>query len=404
MQDSDTDKARELPKMRLIYKTACVTIVASVAQAATTGFLRHIDSNPAYYIEPVSTPLQPTNDHSCDSVATLILSYPAAYKRQLDPINSRAWTFQELLLSTRAIIFSYRGIQLLDRTTIPEPTGLTSGRDPQLPNLPWSGKMFSLATSPENTRQVWLVVRGEYSRRNLSVQTDRLLAIAAMAEELGRTYGGRYLAGMWEADLAIDLQWKCPRDPGFSSVRRPRADGYVAPSWSWASAPSPVEDFVHVWEDEGDDGGHGVTDSLGFEIVSCEVELVVPGFAYGAVTGGTLIVKGQMGSYVWREINDEGHRDSQESDGFLTRFEDLAAISDEKVGEGSLDALDADLRDGTKVFCLATRSIENKRGRDDVEGLILLPTDNMRYRRVGFFRLHRRGELGSFYQGEFTIV
>jgi hypothetical protein len=391
MQDSDKDKAQELPKMRSIYKYATVTLVASVARSATEGFLHHIEEKYDYFIEPVTIPFSESGISSTSS--QIVLSYPADYKRWKDPINSRAWTFQELILSTRAILFSYRGIQTIDRTSLGHADGLTSGKDPQLPNLPWSGKMFSLATSPENTRQVWLAIRGEYSRRMLSYQGDKLVAVSAIAEELGQTYNSRYLAGMWERDLAIDLQWSCPRDEtledGFPS-RKPRAQSYVAPSWSWASVNGAVEDFVHVWEEEGDDGGIGYKNSFGFEVVSCEVELAVPSFEHGAVTSGTLVVRGRVCKLFWHSHPNDDHHKFLESDGRLTKSADGNSDSVDpeiKCGEATLDALDPDVHEGVEVFCLAGRLVENVPGRDDIEGMMLLPTTEGQYRRIGFFRL-----------------
>ncbi|KAF1848987.1 HET-domain-containing protein [Cucurbitaria berberidis CBS 394.84] len=390
MQDSNDDKSRELPKMRLIYKYAAVTIVASVANSAMEGFLHYIEEQVGYFIEPVSVPFRIKDN--AQPQTNVILSYPADYKRSKDPINDRAWTFQELLLSTRAIMFSYRGVQMIDRTDIPAADGFTSGKDPQLPSLPWSGQMFSLATDSKNARQIWLAVRGEYSRRSLTHQGDKLLAIAAVAEELGRKYESQYLAGMWERDLAMDLQWSCPRHQNVSSRdfgRKTRALGYVAPSWSWASVDASVEDFIHVWEEEGERGGAGIKDALGFKVISCDVERSVPDFAYGAVKSGTLVAKGRLLQFVWRPHKDDDFHRNLESDGFLVVLGQPKdnPYSEITCGEATLDALDPELQNGVEVTCLATRLIENVPGRDDVEGLMLLPEMEERYRRVGFFKL-----------------
>lgn len=407
MQDSDKDKAQELPKMRSIYKYATVTVVASVAKSATEGFLHHVEEKYDYFIEPVTIPF-PAN-MAQPTCSEMVLSYPADYKRWKDPINNRAWTFQELILSTRAILFSYRGVQTIDRTSPGSADGMTSGKDPQLPSLPWSGKLFSLATTPENTRQVWLAIRGEYSRRMLSYQGDKLVAISAIAEELGQTYNSRYLAGMWERDLAIDLQWNCPRNEtvdGDNHNRKPRAQGYVAPSWSWASVSGAVEDFVQVWEDEGNDGGIGYKSRFGFEVISCEVELAVPGFEYGAVTSGILVARGRICTLSWHpHAHDEQHR-LLESDGYLAGLADSGESglantgASARCGEGTLDAVDPDMHGGVEVVCLGGRLVENVPGREDVEGMMLLATTEGQYRRVGFFRV----QTGAFEKGESAVV
>ncbi|KAF3039016.1 hypothetical protein E8E12_006925 [Didymella heteroderae] len=403
IQDSDEDKARELPKMRTIYKHAAVTVVAAVAKSAHDGFLHHIDHEPAYFIEPVRMPIILDKERSAD----LVISYPADYKRWRDPINARAWTFQELILSMRVVQFSYRGIETIDRTDIPSAAGLTSGKDPQLPNPGWNGKMLSLEADPENTRQTWLSLRAEYSRRNLSFRGDKLLAIAAIAEEVGRTYNSHYLAGMWERDLAMDLQWTRSREWNSDSmtIRDSKSQQYVAPSWSWASIETAVEDFDHVAEGQGDAGGRGLRDMCGFEVLSCEVEPTVPGFDYGAVKAGVLVVKGLVCVMIWRPYTDRKSKVSTQSDGRLVQRQDEAAsFNASNEDTALLDAIDPELHDGSLVTCLATRRVEHKKGREDVEGLIILPVDSIRYRRVGFFTFTRPDSWTEMETAVITIV
>ena len=117
----------------------------------------------------------------------------------------------------------------------------------------------------------------------------------------------------------MDLQWSCPCNQNRNDDkprRMLRAKDYVAPSWSWASVDGAVKDLVHVWEDEGDNGGIGIKYMLGFEVVSCDVILAVPDFAYGAVNSGVLIVKGRICSFIWRPHKDDDFHNSLDFDGF----------------------------------------------------------------------------------------
>ncbi|KAM3417341.1 hypothetical protein BST61_g5592 [Cercospora zeina] len=50
---------------------------------------------------------------------------------------------------------------------------------------------------------------------------------------------GRYLAGLWEADLLRGLLWVWADINDGMEVLRPK--GYLAPSWSWASVRRPVD-------------------------------------------------------------------------------------------------------------------------------------------------------------------
>ncbi|KAF2180946.1 HET-domain-containing protein [Zopfia rhizophila CBS 207.26] len=402
IQDSNEDKAQELPKMRQIYQCAAITIVAAVAKSASEGFL-HILEETEYFIDPIEIPYY--LEGSPDVGFQVILSYPADYKRWKDPINDRAWTFQELLLSPRAICFSYYGIETIDRRNIPEAGELTSGKDPQRPNLSWSGRMFTLNREVENLRQVWLTIRGEYSRRRLTYGGDKLVAISAVAEEIGRSYGGRYLAGMWEQDLVMDLQWFRQNTeysvgtseslPNAGEKRRDlRPSEYVAPSWSWASIDGSIFDYTVESE------GEGIKESLDFHIVSCQVEPVVPDFIYGAIKSGILVVKGRVLSCFWRPEKDT----PVERDGSLAVKAQNEPHPEWKVGEATIDAFDSELVDGCVVDCLVMSLVERIPGKDEVEGLMLLPLDAERHRRVGFFKMYSLDFFEEVQPMEITVV
>ncbi|KAF2798793.1 HET-domain-containing protein [Melanomma pulvis-pyrius CBS 109.77] len=404
MQDSDADKSQELPKMRQIYQSASITIVAAVSKTATEGFL-HIPIETSYFIDPIAIPYH-LEDKSA-SAAELILSYPASYERRRDPINDRAWTYQEYLLPTRLISFSYRGIETIDRGNVPDANGLTSGKDAQLPNTPWHGNFYNLNPDGENLRQRWLSTRDEYSRRRLTYPGDKLVAIAAVAEEIGRAYKSRHLAGLWERDLELDLQW-ARTNPGFADggdgkwphlaeeiARHARAAEYVAPSWSWASIQGEIEDRAS--DVERKTGG----ECLDFSIVRCEVELALPGFSYGAVKSGTLVVQGRLHSFFWRPERD---RKLMTCDGYLAVRGETDPHPEMQVGEVWIDALDPELMDGCVVDCLAMSLVERVPGREEVEGIVLLPVDDTRHRRVGYFKVSAKVLYDDVEAMEVTII
>jgi hypothetical protein len=75
----------------------------------------------------------------------------------------------------------------------------------------------------------------EYSRRELTVETDKLPAIAGLAGTFQEATDGTYLAGLWKEDLINGLLWIADgRDSTPIST-------YTAPSWSWASINGPIE-------------------------------------------------------------------------------------------------------------------------------------------------------------------
>lgn len=112
----------------------------------------------------------------------------------------------------------------------------------------------------------WHAIVREYLKLDLKFATDRLPAIAGLAEqsrkrrEAAQVPPGRYLAGLWEQHLPSDMAWCVNRDfvwaeevegrtqydPSIllristAKACHPRSKEYIAPSWSWASVRDPV--------------------------------------------------------------------------------------------------------------------------------------------------------------------
>ena len=80
---------------------------------------------------------------------------------------------------------------------------------------------------------MWHKIVSEYSHLALSVECDRLPAIAGLARQTETCKTGKYLAGLWEDSLAEDLLWRVDEPLQGRPRRRPKS--YRAPTWSWAS-------------------------------------------------------------------------------------------------------------------------------------------------------------------------
>lgn len=83
----------------------------------------------------------------------------------------------------------------------------------------------------------------EYTRRALSNDNDRLIALQAIASDIYPRIADDYLAGMWEGDLVNQLCWKSADGPGLPADNQ-------SPSWSWSSIRGPIvpcltEEFEH---------------------------------------------------------------------------------------------------------------------------------------------------------------
>jgi hypothetical protein len=86
----------------------------------------------------------------------------------------------------------------------------------------------------------------KYTRKSLTVETDRLTAILGLAKRFERLFDATFLAGLWAEDLHRGLLWrdvtKVPSlgvDPDDKRERKKRQ--VVSPSWSWVNCGAPVE-------------------------------------------------------------------------------------------------------------------------------------------------------------------
>lgn len=106
----------------------------------------------------------------------------------------------------------------------------------------------------------WREIGHAYRTMRLSDESDRLLAISAVAEHIQASRAGEvYLAGLWSGSLHADLLW----GNGWpSSPARLRTESQlsspVAPSLSWASRPPlPSDSFSVISEKIADAMAHG---------------------------------------------------------------------------------------------------------------------------------------------------
>ena len=239
MQDDEDDKTHNISNMDSIYKHAELTLVAAASASVAEGLVYRLLESPRRCVMPF------LNSAGELGTASIDRSPPAFNAKH--PLDRRAWTFQETLLSPRKLIFSQCELLWQCRTCYvalaPVSRDLSCERGyHRLPST-----VFGLAQEAKPSRllkpnaDAWFDMVADYSGRALSFPEDRLPAIAGVAQELGRAwYGGRsedYLAGLWRADLAAGLAWfrDHATEPPPPPLPRPEA-----PSWSWVSLACQV--------------------------------------------------------------------------------------------------------------------------------------------------------------------
>lgn len=123
----------------------------------------------------------------------------------------------------------------------------------------------------------WTSLLINYTKRSLTVQTDRLIGISGLAQEIQAQSGYTYCAGIWAEDVHLELSWKMH---GLGQT----SETYIAPSWSWAALKFRAETNLHAiyyLEAEIDES------KFRAEILGCEV-VTMDGGPYGSVSSGRL--------------------------------------------------------------------------------------------------------------------
>lgn len=290
IQDDPEDLAKELTTMSLIYKYAEITISASSALAVSKGFLQERTWQPIS--TPFTLPLQ-TPDSKTGTVQ--ITDYNSYDFESQDPVHSRAWVFQEQILSARVVDFSSMMARWHCATRSRNDAGWPEP-EPEVGNGIMS--MFSALSimdrqsqrGEDSSEYFWSWIVQEFSKRSLSFAGDKLLAVSAIAQEIGERTQDQYLAGMWQSNLLETLLWMREAK---SPVKRP--DLYRAPSWSWASIEGEVDFPSRFAADDDDETRPGLV----VQLVTCHTQLEHLFAPYGAVRSGSLKLTGKLRRAIW---------------------------------------------------------------------------------------------------------
>ncbi|AEO66911.1 uncharacterized protein THITE_2128899 [Thermothielavioides terrestris NRRL 8126] len=230
-----------------------------------------------------------------------------------NPLNTRAWTLQERLLSPCTLhlcrdqmyweselegcISAEDGSRI--RNTWFHSTCLMVRESQSWPKhgLPRDGGLSLIEGYPAHVdpqghgrwNAGWLGLIENYSKRKMTRPEDKLPALSGVASLVARETKDTYYAGLWKSHMLEDLAWRvCTRrevrvqvSDGFDHEYREKLcdvvvpAGYRAPSWSWASLDAHIQfvplDFAR----------------LVAEFLYCHVELAGQD-PYGKVCGGRI--------------------------------------------------------------------------------------------------------------------
>jgi len=209
--------------MAQIYSNAYITILASNAGDAAQGFLAHCIE---YEAPNARIPFR-IAPNRFGSITARLRSSHSPYAMSACPLSTRAWALQEQMMAVRILAYTNHTLEWRCASSM---MSLNNSLNVHL-SFNQTPKLISqISKDPEETLWEWVRIVVDYSRRSMSLPSDKLPAIAALAERFAPVLG-HYYAGLWQYDLIRQLSW-ISHQP---SQRQCAGNPYRAPSWSWAS-------------------------------------------------------------------------------------------------------------------------------------------------------------------------
>jgi hypothetical protein len=286
IQRNEDDWVRECAKMYNVYRHAYLTLAATHAHDGREGLYSKTSPPVSIATVPVAGTeyellARPRFRHIFASLGPFTIDSA----RDL-PLVRRAWTFQERMVSPRVLYFTqqelaWECVEAADCECGQLSHGFTVGKylSPTFVGGKVSPKSeFHSAMDKSNTRaHLWPRIVTEYSRMKLTMDSDKLPALSAIAMKFQRHIPDeKYMAGLWKGNgLRQQLLWNVVA-PASGRPKR-----WCPPTWSWASVQA------EVWMNQ-----HHIPPLFTVLHISCEnLDSSNP---YGVTLRGTVGIRGRL--------------------------------------------------------------------------------------------------------------
>jgi hypothetical protein len=228
IQDSARSWKLNAYNMDLIYGNAVFTICAADGPGASTGLLA-MD-------EYTGTGSKDQLIADCTEDVRLVVSRPPEMYIKSSKWNTRAWTFQERLLSRRCLIFTGSRVYFQCRST-----GMSEDIYADREGAGWS---LDFMDAPLQTfrqlplRSIWVYMKSVelYTARELTKEEDILAAFSGVSNLMQETMLAPFVFGLPTSHFDLALLWE-----HFEPVQRRKTrsdatadDSAEFPSWSWS--------------------------------------------------------------------------------------------------------------------------------------------------------------------------
>lgn len=305
IQEDLQDWIEESVKMCSVYSDAVFTISAAHADGVSGGIFSKQDF--ASHTHELSLRgrsiytrkfLAPYHEHSdfgnifhCPSATSMF--EPSA--RLTEPIAERGWTLQEAILSNRLLHYTTDELMWDCNETRRCECGSTIGPTDISDNYNALLRRLDIPVSDVEEWRIWMMWQGfveTFSLRRLAFETDKLPALAGLAEQyvahLQQRFARKpvYLAGLWDVFLLRQICWSISysrmtwRPDGEYRPRRPEL--WRAPTWSWCSIEAPIDLMkARVF-------------AASAEVVEAVAEPEYPEYPFGPVKSGRLVLRGKV--------------------------------------------------------------------------------------------------------------
>ncbi|KAK8065014.1 heterokaryon incompatibility protein-domain-containing protein [Apiospora hydei] len=246
LDHSDWESQAEV--MGKIYSGAYLTACAASSSSCEEGYLQRD------FVAPIEVPTDPVSDPSgtggtyffqpirwsCGSEFGFY--YQAPFSLANSKWNTRAWTFQEMRMSTRLLFFTTSGLHFncgqynhseYYASQVPSyHSTITSVRDA------FELKELHQMSNKSKVYDAWYeTIVNRYGDREMTKRTDAFPSLSGLAHTFASLLKDDYVAGLWKQELALGLSW-VSRKPALKSLETllssyNSTDPYIGPSWSW---------------------------------------------------------------------------------------------------------------------------------------------------------------------------
>ena len=241
VQDDEQDKLKYVPRMDFIFGSASVTIIATSGISAEEGLPGVKRGSRRRLQEPFAV-------NGIQLIETLDPNGSGDAESYIGESvwNERGWTFQERLLSRRALVFTDEQVYWECRMAFwsedsyreftSVPTIYRHTIDDEFPKQP-------LSADTEEFERSYRIFVEKYSARLFTNEEDYLNGFAGILHTFRELYNERFVWGLPESLFSSALTWPCETSSLSSVTRRiglhsfKDADGTSVkcqfPSWSW---------------------------------------------------------------------------------------------------------------------------------------------------------------------------